>query len=400
LATIRTSQKRLIDENGYLVLSSGLFENCAVLVDENRKKGVLPYGIKQQFISDRIEMGSCICGTKIIEGSEEYNNLLEVKKTAGTDEQESAYTSVSALLKGHLEITGHYKRDYAELAEQLRGVVSSNDKIRNEIGEISAQLTHIDDQGIAKLEKDHSSQTQRRDDAIADRGVATNSKTDDKSKLDERNQQLEMLEDHKSKQNIERKRMDKATLIVKTLSTLREALSDQVRVDLSQRVDRTFQSIIRKPVKAVIDDEYRLQVIKQSTSGEEYQVNEQSTGERQVTSLSFISSIIALAKEKHAKNTVFFQGGLYPLVMDSPFGALDDDYREKVAGSVSILAEQVVMFVSNSQWRGKVKQACEDKVGKSYQLIYHSPKLAKEKENEYIVVSDTGFEYSTLKEVK
>ena len=52
-----------------------------------------------------------------------------------------------------------------------------------------------------------------------------------------------------------------------------------------------------------------------------------------------------------------------------------------------------------SQWRGKVKQASAGKVGKSYQLIYHSPKIDKSKEDEYTVASETGYEYSTVKEV-
>lgn len=399
LTEIRTRQKRLIDESGFLVLSENMFNQCGILVEKNRNKGILPYGINEQFIDDRIKIGNCICGTKIKKGSIEHQNLLEVRQNAGTDELESAYTSVSALLKGRKETVKNYKRDYREAAEQLSAVGTKNDIIRNEINEISAQLTKLDDKKIAKLENDHVIETRKRDEAISDKGIAKNGKDEMERKLEEHNQQIERLDDQKSKQNIARRRMEKTEEIEEIISSLKESLSNQVRVDLSERVDTTFQSIIRKPVKAIIDEEYKLQVIKKTVEGEEYVINEQSTGERQVTSLSFISSIISLAKEKHAKKTLFFQGGLYPLVMDSPFGALDDDYREKVAASVSCLAEQVIIFVSNSQWKGKVKHACEGKVGKSFQLIYHSPKLSKEKEDEYQVTSDNGFDYSTLREV-
>lgn len=399
LISTRTRQKRLIDENGFLVLSSDIFKNCSALVEENRKKGVLPYGIKEQFIDDRIEMKSCICGTRIQEGSKELECLLEVRKTAGTDEQESAYTSVSALLKGHSEIVVRYNRDYSETADQVRDIISKNNKIRREIDEISAQLIHLDDNKIANLESLHLLESKKYKEAISDVGIATNEKTEDEKRLKKEKEKLERLEDQKSKQDIANRRMKKAQLISDALSSLRESLSNQVRVELSERVDRTFQSIIRKPVRAIIDEEYKLQVLKTAPTGEEYVVAEQSTGERQVTSLSFISSIISLAKERHNKKSLFFQGGLYPLVMDSPFGALDDDYRSKVAGEVSQLAEQVIMFVSNSQWKGNVKSACENKVGKSYQLIYHSPKIEESKQNEYTVHSDTGYEFTTLKEV-
>ena len=400
LARIRTIQKRLISENGFLVLSSNMFDKCQDLVEENRKKGVLPYGIKEQFIDDRIDLGSCICGTTVVKGSNEHKCLLEIRGTAGSDDLESSYTSVSALLKSRKEILGKYNRDYREESERLKELGAANELIYIEMNEISAQLTQIDDHKIARLESDHVKQVRERDLAIGDRGSAFNSRESDKAKLEEHNQLLARLEEQKNKQNIASNRMAKATSLANVLSSLRESLSDQVRVDLSARVDETFQSIIRKPVRAVIDDEYRLQILKAASSGEEYLVNEQSTGERQVTSLSFIASIIALAREKHSKKGLFFQGGLYPLVMDSPFGALDDDYREKVAASVSELAEQVIMFVSNSQWSGKVKSACSGKVGKSFQLVYHSPKLEPGSEDQYTRSSINGFEYSTVKEVK
>lgn len=396
---IKTKQKRLIDENGFLVLSADMFDKCSILVEENRSKGVLPYGINEQFIDDRIDLGTCICGTKIVKNSKEHDCLLDVKKTAGSDEQESSYTSVSAILKTHKDMVANYKRDYKEEAHSLEKVMLENERYRNDIDEISAQLIHIDDKQIATLESEHVQYTKKRDEAVSNKGVAINAKIGAETKKEEHNEQLKRLDDQRSRQNIARRRMDKSAEIVEVLTALRESLSDQVRVDLSEKVDKTFQSIIRKPVRAIIDDDYRLQVLKKSSEGEEYIVNEQSTGERQVTSLSFISSIIALAKEKHAKKTLFFQGGLYPLVMDSPFGALDDDYREKVAGGVADLAEQVIMFVSNSQWAGRVKKACEGKVGKSYQLIYHSPTLEKSKEDEYTVCSENEFEYSTLREV-
>ena len=86
--------------------------------------------------------------------------------------------------------------------------------------------------------------------------------------------------------------------------------------------------------------------------------------------------------------------------MDSPFGALDDDYRFKVAERVSNLADQVIIFVSNSQWNGNVKKACADRVGNSYRLIHHATTdVAKNIDNnEYLRYSSDGFEFSTLEE--
>lgn len=396
---VNAQQKRFINESGFLVLSSDLFGKCSNIVEQNRKLGILPYGIKEQFIDDRIRMGKCICGTQIIEDSAEHLCLLDARKHAGSDDLESVYTGVSALLRSQEQAVSNFQRNYRESAALLSEIQMENIRLRGEADEISAQLTSLDDKEIVRLETEYRKYTEDRDRASQDEGVAKNLKIDAENKLKDYNQQLERINEAVSNQDTATKRMNKTELLQTTLIDLRGALAGQVREDLSGRVDRTFQSIIRKQVRAIIDDDFKLQVLRKAKDGTEHVVKEQSTGERQVTSLSFIASIIALAKEKHAKKTLFFQGGLYPLVMDSPFGALDEDYRKKVAANVSDLAEQVIMFVSNSQWKGQVKAACDGKVGKSYQLVYHSPK-ADNVDNEYTMQSDNGFEYSTVKEVQ
>jgi DNA sulfur modification protein DndD len=398
ISLTRNRQKKLIDENGFLVTSNMMFENCRALVEKNRKKGVLPYGIKEQFIDDRIDIGVCICGTEILVNTAEHKCLLEVRRTAGTDDLESAYTGVSALIRNHEEVVEKFREDYKAEAKVLAELLSQSETMRIALDEISAQLKHVDDVKISQLEKSRERAEESSDRALMEKGTATGNLEEAKVEVSKNQELLERLDNQKKVQNVAKYRMDKAQGIVEIMGSLQEALANQVRRDLSARVDETFKSIIRKPVRAIIDDNYSLQVLKMSAEGEEYVASEQSTGERQVTSLSFIASIISLAKEKHGQKAMFFQGGLYPLVMDSPFGALDDEYREKVASKVSELSEQVIMFVSNSQWKGKVKDACEERVGKSYKLIYHIPNLAKEKVTEYQVRSDNGFEFSTLEE--
>jgi len=399
IAKIKIKQKQLINNDGFLVVSENLFQNCNALIEECRSKGVLPYGIKDQFIDDLIEMGTCICGSQVEKGSREHDCLKEVRKTAGSNELESAYTMVAALLKNHQEEVDRYKYTYKGEVNSLSSHVKSNADLQHKINEVSAQLIQVDDERIAKLEIDHQAESKCSENAHDDKILFKRDLEETQRKLATKKEELLRSEEKLSKQTIAKIRLSKAEKMSEILINLREALSDQVRDDLSKKVDETFQSIIRKPVRAIIDEEYRLQVLKTTLDGKEYHVSEQSTGERQVTSLSFISSIIALAKERHAQKTKFFQGGLYPLVMDSPFGALDDDYRAKVAAGVSELAEQVIMFVSNSQWEGRVKQACENKVGKSYKLVYHSPKIDKSQEDEYTKASENHFEYSTFKEV-
>lgn len=64
----------------------------------------------------------------------------------------------------------------------------------------------------------------------------------------------------------------------------------------------------------------------------------------------------------------------YPVVMDSPFGSLDEMYRRQVAKSIPQLANQLVVLVTKTQWRGEVETEMGDRIGREYVLRYNSPK--------------------------
>ena len=134
-----------------------------------------------------------------------------------------------------------------------------------------------------------------------------------------------------------------------------------------------------------------------------------SQGESQILSLCFIGGVIALAREYQAKQERLPgpDSSHFPLVMDSPFGSLGPNYRRQVADHITRLADQVIIMVTNTQWRGEVEQSFRGRVGKSYVLQYFSPKKDVTSETvelrgvpyDLIKASPSEFEYTTLVEV-
>ena len=112
-----------------------------------------------------------------------------------------------------------------------------------------------------------------------------------------------------------------------------------------------------------------------------------STGESQITSLSFIGSIADYArnfsKEDGINKLLGFEGGIYPIIMDSPFGNLDDNYRESVAQGIPKLAEQIVVIVSKSQGQGIVLNELKPRIDKAYLLSFQTTKDKKEVEEDF-----------------
>ncbi|MBJ2138203.1 AAA family ATPase [Paraglaciecola chathamensis] len=393
-------RKGLIDNNRAVVLAQGLINKCEELVDLNRKKGLLPYKVRAPFIDDLIKQDICICGRKLSNDTVALSSLNKARESAGNDELDEVYSSVSYLIKNHIGSLKGYEEKLQELVKEHY----KNKKVKHEnenlISEIGLKISSLGNNEIESLENRLESLTLELSELDFNIRSLESSIPKLIANLAKESKELEKLEKKQKEHSLVVKRITAANNVAKAFNELNICFTDQVRRSLSERVNATFGQIIRKNVRAYIDDEFHLRIEKQSKHGE-IEAKEQSTGEKQVTSLSFISSIISLAKEKHEQKGKFFKGGLYPLVMDSPFGALDDDYRFKVAERVANLADQVIIFVSNSQWNGNVKSACAARVGSTYRLIHHSTTdVAKTIENnEYLRYSNDGYEYSTLEEV-
>lgn len=139
------------------------------------------------------------------------------------------------------------------------------------------------------------------------------------------------LDEASSHAQVAQKRLNTVNECIRVVTELYEALSLSTKDQLSKRVNDTFRSILNKDYWVEIDDDYRLNVFKANAGGEKIPVYEKSSGESQVTSLSFIGGIVSLARDKQSDSGKFFRGGVFPIVMDSPFGILDPGYRELVA---------------------------------------------------------------------
>lgn len=96
------------------------------------------------------------------------------------------------------------------------------------------------------------------------------------------------------------------------------------------------------------------------------------------------------------------------MVMDSPFGSLDEIYRRQVAKAIPKIANQLIVLVTKTQWRGEVETEMKNYIGKEYVLVYHSPKTDCEedainidgKTYPLVVHSANGFEYTEIIEVE
>lgn len=396
--SLRQSKMELIAQIGALAFLRESISSVSSSLEECRKRGELPYKIRLTFIDDLLHEGRCICGSELADGSEERESVEAYRDRATGEDLEAAFTDTVSNLRA-------MPRERERLFSQLK-IWSSKEaeyikrlkKISEELDEISGSLESSEIEDVKRLEN-RRNELMRLQAGEQLRIEKADDEIDQlKNELSDIGREIEKVKSESKKEDIARRRLEFADSCQVLLDNLHESLAEETRNHLSDRVNATFRQILRKDFYAEIGTDYTLRIYKDIPGVGKQPVSEKSTGENQVISLSFIASLVSLAKERNKAKGDFFKGGVFPIIMDSPFGALDRDYREKIAEHIPELADQVIVFASNSQWSKEVDAKCRPFIGKEYSLIYHAPKSKGRDDNSAYVKRTDGPEFTRIEE--
>ncbi|WHV79599.1 AAA family ATPase [Pseudomonas aeruginosa] len=375
-----------ITERGFLAFIDSELTEVKQYLDEMRTRGEMPSKVKATFIDDLIELGKCICGQLLEPGSDCVTTLESYKTTIkdnGVEEQfMTLFGDMSHLQTARKALFANIN----ELMNRLADLGSRRQDLLGKIDELGEEIKGVEDS--AKLETRRMELKAKSKQLYDNCLLGEHQKSAWEDQLKDKDKEIEKELANTNQADLSQRRKQLAKEVADTIGELHEAMAHKVRSDLSKKVDDTFRKIMRKDYWAEIDDDFTLKIFKNIEGHGKQPVFEKSTGENQITSLCFISSIVNTAKEWASKPSAFQKGGIYPIVMDSPFGALDPEYRQKVATFIPALADQVIVMVSKSQWRGEVESELSKRLGKQYTLKYHKPDQG----------SDEKFEYTNLEE--
>ncbi|MGK7873876.1 MAG: AAA family ATPase [Xenococcaceae cyanobacterium] len=407
LLDAKSQLKRAISSRGYTVLLPGVTAQFHSLIDDLRKRGELPSGIKQQFVQQLLERKLCICGMELKEGTEPHQNVQAWMNRAGIADVEEAAIRMEAQV-GEIEnqVSGFWQEVDREEdnINQWRRELS---QIENELDEIKKKLRKYPDEDIQKLQNRLDTIEEAIKELTLEQGANKQQIETLGKEVEEKVKQIAKHKMKEGKQAIAQRRIQATQEASDRIIEVRSRLEKQFRVSLEKRVQEIFSSISFTPYIPRLSTNYELTLV-ENTSGIAVQVAA-STGENQILSLSFIGGIIDRVREWSKKNTLMGpDSSTFPIVMDSPFGSLDEIYRRQVAKSIPELANQLVVLATKTQWRGEVAEEMANYIGQEYVLVYNSPKVDCEEDSielggvSYPLVqrSPNEFEYTEIIEVE
>lgn len=394
--SVNKEKLQYISRYGFLSVSKNMINEAKSILDEKRKKGELPAKIKMQFLTDLLEKETCLCNRPLEPGSDSYRHVQDFKKSSVPNDVENAFIKTSGDLAAMQISRSSLFDNLNNFRKRIKEFEDDKFKKHGRIDEISHQIGKSEIEDVVALENKREDVREQLSAIDKLLGKWESKLKESQGILSEWSKKRKELKKKGDKAGRANERLELAEEMKRVIGELHKSLSEAVRVELSSIVDETFRSIMKKEYWAEIDTDYSLQIRKKI--GEHVQnVIDKSTGESAVSSLSFIGGLVSLAKKRHGQTGAYYRGGIFPIVMDSPYGNLDPEYREKVANYIPDLAEQVIIMVSNSQWKGEVAHSVKSKLGSEYTLIYHTQNK-KEDTKTASVIGGEKYEYTEIKE--
>lgn len=406
LKQTKDALKRITSTKGYTVLFSEVTAEFREMFNHLRKQGELPGGIKRQFVEDLLNKECCICGAELREGTPAHQQVSTwMDKAAGVDIEETAIrlsVQVDEIDKQLPEFWDEVDRQQDNLAKrrnELSGIETQLDDLRK-------KLRSFPNENINQLQKRWDETEEKIRDLTLEQGANQQQSARILADIEAKAKQVTKHKMNENKQIIAQRRIAAAQDAIERLMEVKSRLDNQFRCSLEKRVQEIFGQISFTPYIPKLSEKYELTLI-ENTLGKE-SIVAASTGENQILSLSFIGGIIDRVREWIQENALMgLDSSTFPIVMDSPFGSLDEIYRRQIANTLPQLANQLVILVTKTQWRGEVAQEMANHIGKEYVLTYNSPKPDCEEDaielkgDRYPLVkqSPNQFEYTEIVEV-
>ena len=378
--------RTICSEYGYLVFSIPAVQKTAEALEEKREMGEIPSDLKQQFVEDRLNMGMCICGRELVEGTGPFERVQKWQTKAGSNELDLAVTNITSRLRGIADARSGLFDKIQDQLSQRRGHLDEIKQIAERLDDISDHITEKAEEDVAELEHrrgqlEERISTYEQDKIRFETEIGRIEDAISGIKAD-----IEDAEEEEEKAQRARRRYLAAKRVREELENKFKEYQNHVRKLVDNKVNELFEDIITKQYWTQISEGYSLDVYKE-VGGRQELVSSvaTSTGERQVASLAFIGALTFLTREQYrsGENNVYFQGGVYPLVMDAPFGYLGTEYQRSVSQKIPDLADQVIVLVTEPQWEAEVKKHLERRSGKQYYLKYHDPEEEEGVQYEY-----------------
>ena len=384
---------RLVSQYATSVFGFELSQKAMDFIDEKEYKGTIPSPYNEQLVKDILEQCQCICGAKINPGTQAYNNIHELLKSAGDPQLESRILKARSQLSVLAQDSSKAKDAIRKNADIINAAEENIQEYKNQLEEISKKIAGTEsEEKIKELEKNLMSAKQKRDQDIQVKARAERDKESANNELMKKRQEYQRLNTFTGELKKYQDLINCTENIEKKLQSTLDEFNKDIHTIIINKVNKYLEKFVRQDYKAKLNpNTYEIRLIDSYND-----VVAESEGQSLLLSLTFISSLIELSRErKNASGQLLTPGAVAPFIVDAPFGDLDNKYKGNIAKKIPESVNQVVFFLSSSHWQGAVEQNIREKIGMEYNLVLEETAPNNGKQDDFITI--LGEKYETVR---
>lgn len=367
--SLRASRRDLLGSRGFLAFMPSAARTALTKYDEMRQRREIPRGIKDTFVKDLLELGTCVCGTDVSRPGDARSALESWMQKAGRTAYEDHWMSFAGKLKEWSEVNLPDLRDrLAEIDAQLARNEGEINGLDQRLSELSRELVSADEETISELENSRTRARNNLNQITYGRAQLDLNYRNIVVEITGAESDLRKAQAASAEAGVAQRRVVAVEDVRAALETLRELRTDDVRRELDARIKRVYAAVVKKKQVPALSSSFEL-LLQEPVDGQ-LLPKAKSTGEAQVLTLSFVGALADLAKNTYDENkdagpNSFLRGagGIFPFAADAIFGTLDESFRKQVARLLPTLAPQVVLFLSKKQAGDEVYTELKPRIG-------------------------------------
>lgn len=371
---VHIRRANLITKYAVSIFGKKVADQGIEFIDEKALKGTVPAPFNEQLVRDIIEQARCICGAEVKEGTGSYANILKMVEKAAdpillnrVQRARGQLTSIKKELRDASDV-------FTESRSELANVIQARDTVSRDLAELSGDLKSITFDDIADKEKRRThlkKSIEQVDRSIwgKERDILEYAKT-----IEDLKGKINRLGARTPEISLLNKRIAFAELLENKLTKLLEDTESSSRSVLMAKINDFLRKYVRQDYVAALSESYDIVLY-------DNRRNKVATSDGQalLLSLTFISALISIAKDRlSAKGEVLQPGATAPFVIDAPFGVLDNEYKSNIARELPGAVSQIVFLLSSSHWEGAVESAIRSRVGAEYNMVLEVSSAVKQ----------------------
>ncbi len=332
---------RTVRDLGPIFVLASSFESLHEEVTRAEREGWLPPDFDPKALSQLLEAGTCICGCDLSNGSKHRDQIAKII------EGYSDASEIGKILQetwNQIRVTeGEIKASVAHV-KSLRSALGSAQnelqQVRDEQRGLQEDLIGIDQEVISQLSSDRKSLSAEKEDLIRD-SVSLNMQAKNLvGELKKREDAVAKARVSNAKTETDERLIALADEVIAAAKAIRESAVNQVRSSLEKAMDTDLNNLKEGQYKVKVTEDFEIHV--DLPGGQK-----PSEGELMLLAYSFAMALRAVLNLE------------FPLIVDTPFGRIDQMNRNWLSSSLVRLvsrseedssAKQVVFFMHDAEF--------------------------------------------------